>query len=61
MTARHPWPWWALVALAAAVLIVPSVALLTLGSRALGVILLTAVVGVFAAEALERALARHRP
>ena len=59
MTAR-PWPWWALVVLAAAVLIVPTIALLTLRERALGVILATAFVGIFAAESLERALARHR-
>ncbi len=50
---RHPWAWWALIALAALVLIIPTVALLALGSRGLGPTLLTAVVGAFTAEALE--------
>ncbi len=50
---RHPWAWWALVTLAGLVLIIPAVTLLTLGSRGLGPILLTAVVGAFTAEALE--------
>lgn len=53
---RHPWPWWALVTLAAAVLIIPTVAVLTLQERALGPVLLTAVVGTFTAELLERRL-----
>lgn len=50
---RHPWPWWALITLAGLVLAIPTVALLTLHDRALGPILLTAVVGAFTAEALE--------
>jgi len=58
---RHPWPWWALVALAGLVLAIPTVTLLTLQDRALGPILLTAVVGAFTAEALEGHLDRSRP
>lgn len=52
----HPWAWWALIALAAAVLIIPTVAVLTLQDRALGPTLLTAVIGAFLAEILERRL-----
>ena len=54
----HPWPWWALIALATAVLAVPTIAIITLRERALGPILATAVAGVFLAELLERRLAR---
>ncbi len=50
---RRPWAWWALVVLAGLVLAIPTVAVLTLQERALGPILLTAVVGAFTAEALE--------
>lgn len=59
---RHPWAWWALIALAAAVLVVPAVALLTLRERAVGVILATAVIGVALAELFERRLIKgvHR-
>ena len=55
---RRPWAWWALVALAAAVLAIPTIAILTLQDRAFGPILMTAVVGAFLAELLERRLAR---
>ena len=58
MTGR-PWAWWALVALAAAVLAIPTVALLTLRERALGPILATAIAGVFLAELIESRLARR--
>ena len=50
---RHSWAWWALIALGVAVLAVPTIAIITLQERALGPILLTAVVGAFTAEALE--------
>ena len=53
---RHPWAWWALIALAVAVLAIPTIAILTLQERALGPILWTAVAGAFLAELLERRL-----
>ena len=54
MTRR--WEWWALVALAATTLTVPTVAIIVLRERALGPILMTAFVGLFLAELLERRL-----
>lgn len=53
---RHPWAWWALIALAGAVLAIPTIALLALQERAAGPILATAVIGAFLAELLERRL-----
>lgn len=52
----RPWAWWALVALAAAVLIVPTIAIITLRERAAGVIWLTVFAGIFLAEPLDRKL-----